>query len=30
MHHAEPGVFPRLKCQRVNIIPPNRWVAGRH
>jgi len=30
MHHAEAGVFSRLKCQRVNIIPPNGWSAGWH
>jgi hypothetical protein len=30
MHHAEATVLPRLKCQRVNIIPPNGWFAGWH
>ena len=26
MHHAEADVLFRLKCQRVNIIPPNGWL----
>ena len=30
MHHAEANVLPRLKCQRVNVIPPNGWFAGWH
>jgi hypothetical protein len=30
MHHAEANVLRRLKCQRVNIIPPNGWFAGWH
>jgi hypothetical protein len=30
MHHAETGVLARLKCQRVNIIPPNGCSAGWH
>ena len=30
MHHAEAVVIGRLKCQRVDIIPPDRCFAGWH
>jgi len=30
MHHTEANVLPRLKRQRVNVVPPNGWFAGWH
>jgi hypothetical protein len=30
VHHAETIVRLRLKCQRVDVIPPDGWFAGWH